>query len=236
MKNKLFFSLIALCLLSFSTLSVNANHVQSGQFQSIICSFFDDFSDPTSGWAIYDSTNTKYRYYNGEYQIWSNNYYYLIDSTNVPQCDNFRLDVAAKIVEDQRPVSSESAPTYGVFFGLKNGYTPYYKFVIYPDGYFELGKLTYNNPSGITYPVPKTYSENILKGLDHVNNLFVIKVGDTMKIGVNGFILATIQEPGYTPGDIGVVAGPNPYGNIVDARFDNFSLTPLKVFLPAVIK
>jgi uncharacterized repeat protein (TIGR01451 family) len=181
--------------------------------------FFDDFSNPASGWEVMDDAFVRSEYLNGEYRILTKRagYYYLF---RAPSCDRQNYTVGANARWVGSPGSS-----YGLIFGLAAGFSRYYLFNINTD--YRKFDLVRRDAGGFTQLVSPTYSEAIHGGTA-TNHLKVTRNGNQITLEVNGTVLGTWSD-GTIGGRTGAGLVTNPYsGNpISDARFDNFSMTTL---------
>jgi uncharacterized repeat protein (TIGR01451 family) len=200
-------------------LDVNYNYVYLPCISTGCPSFFDDFSDPTSGWDVVDDAFVRSEYLNGEYRILTKQagYFYLF---RAPTCDrqNYEVEVDARWVGT--PGSS-----YGLIFGITSGYEEFYLYDMNTD--YRQFRLFRADPGGLTVLVPPTYSAAIQGGTAS-NHLKVIRNGDQITLAVNGTVLGTWSD-GTIGGGTGAGLVTNPYQDspTSDARFDNFSIITL---------
>jgi hypothetical protein len=188
-------------------------------FHNYCPDFFDDFSNPASGWEVVDDSYVRTEYLNGEYRILTkqSGYFYLF---RAPTCDRRNYIVEA----DARWVGTPGS-SYGLIFGVTSGFEQYYLFDMNTD--YKQFRLLRGDSGGFTEVVPITDAPAINGGTAS-NHLKVTRDGDQITLEVNGTVLGT-----WTEGTIGGLTGAglvtNPYGSIPtsDARFDNFSMTSL---------
>jgi predicted outer membrane repeat protein len=193
--------------------------------------FFDDFSDPASGWAVVDDTYVRSEYLDGEYRVLTKQagYFYLFSA---PTCDRRSYVVEA----DARWVGSPGSG-YGLMFGLIGDFEEFYLFDINTD--YKRFRLLRADPTDWTVVVPITDAPAI-KGGTASNHLKVTRDGDQITLEVNGTVLGTWTEGSITGlTGSGVVSSPYSSEPVSDARFDNFRVTRLPggtaagVFAPA---
>jgi hypothetical protein len=178
--------------------------------------FFDDFSDPTSGWYIGEDKLAKWEYLDGEYRILSKDdgYYYWSDP---PTCarENYSVEVDARWVGD--PGNS-----FGILIGNNPDFDRLYSFEVNTD--FQDYSLYYWDGSNWNTLVPWTVSPYINLGMAS-NHLKFTRNGVQITLEINGNILGTwadgnIIGPTYT----GIMSDPYTDYPTSDARFDNFLL------------
>lgn len=186
--------------------------------------YFDDFSDPNSGWPIGENEDWKYGYLNGEYQFYlkaeSGSFWMTpgpITGRALYLPDDYRVEL------DIHKVSGGEC-WYGLMFGIQyatNALEAYMILVNPTSGEFYLDK---NRMDGTwTVLVDWTYSSAINQG-GGTNHIAVERVGSTIKLIINGVQVANVTDSSFLgPGrDAGFVAlkFDNP---AVDVRIDNFT-------------
>jgi hypothetical protein len=185
--------------------------------------YFDDFSNPASGWHVHDGATALYEYRDGEYRI-LNRQYGAIFKTKAPigPIENFSLEV------DARWAGANTDGVYGLVFGYMDDSNPYYLFSVFPElSQFRLFRV---EPSGwFNTIVDFTYSAAI-QGGNGVNHLKVIRNGDQITLEINGANLGTwVDNSIVGPRLVGVGMAPYPQEPVpmYDARFDNFTVNCL---------
>jgi hypothetical protein len=121
---------------------------------------------------------------------------------------------------DATPLEGPMDNAYGIicrFQSIEN----FYVFLISGDGYYAIGKyqsgnnqITYLNEEGEYVP-----SEAINQG-DSLNKLRASCIGDELSLSVNGVPLATITDPTFVTGDVGLAASTFEPGTLTVA-YDN---------------
>jgi hypothetical protein len=179
--------------------------------------YFDDFSDPNSGWYSEDSEFRTVGYLNGEYQ-------FLLKETQAGYLvtPNLTLPGNYRIEADARQASS-NASTYGLMFGIRWGTDTYegYQFIVDPAAQEYL--LEKRNWDG-SWPllIDWTYGPAIREGMA-VNHLRVDRIGTMIYLYINGTLATTYTDSSFTSS--GLDAGVRAYSYDdapVDVRFDNF--------------
>jgi hypothetical protein len=183
--------------------------------------FFDDFSDPNSGWYVVDDEFEYTEYLNGEYRVLTKQagYFYLYDA---PTCshENYVVEVDARW-------ASEPAYSYGIIFGVLPDFSQYYLFDMNTE--VQEYRVLRRDPNGYSDIVPITSASAINSGT-YSNHLKVTRDGDQFTLEVNGTVLGT-----WSDGTIngltfaGIVTSPYDDQPISDARFDNFSISSINI-------
>jgi uncharacterized repeat protein (TIGR01451 family) len=175
--------------------------------------YTDDFSDPGSGWAIDEDSVCRYAYTGGQYQIWVKDISYLISTTPGAQATDFTVAVSARR-------ASGSRGGYGIVFGINEGWSERYQFLIDANTY-----SIWKRSGGSWTPLRGWTASSYIKTGTNWNRLKVIRSGASIAVYVNDHYLVTVTDGSYTGlRRIGLVASPS--GSPLDARFDDFALYP----------
>ncbi len=174
--------------------------------------FYDDFSDPTTGWdrRTYDGGATDY--VDGQYQIlvtepesdyWAN-----------PglSFDDVRLETTAT------KAGGPDDNDFGVICRYLDTGNFYY-FVISSDGFGGILKVK----SQVTTPLVAggmLASDAIHQG-NAANSLAAECIGSTLRLFVNEQLVAEAEDPDFASGDVGLIAGTFDIPG-TDVRFDDF--------------
>jgi hypothetical protein len=176
--------------------------------------FEDDFSDPTSGWAVYSDAEVKMGYEDGEYSILVKGQNLIAWSLNerAGTFKDFILEV------DARQVSGPDNNDYGLLFRYQDE-DNFYSFGVSGDGYYSLYKKVRGEWVAI---VDWTESAYVNKGRS-TNRLKVVAKGPEISLYVNDHFLTKVQDESIDEGYIGIYAGTfdEPY---VHAHFDDLSV------------
>ncbi len=181
--------------------------------------FFDDFSDPTSGWDVVDDAFHRSEYLDGEFRILSkqSGYFYLFTA---PTCSrqNYVVEVDARW-------SGTPGYSYGLIFGVLSDFSQFYLFDINTDS--QQFRILRRDPGEFITLVPFT-SSFAINGGTATNHLKVMRNGDQITLEVNGVVLGTWTD-GTIMGStfVGIISSPYYETPISDARFDNFSVSVL---------
>lgn len=185
-------------------------------FRSYCPDFFDDFSDPASGWYVGEDKYAKWEYLNGEYRILSKDdgYYYYSDSATCAR-ENYSVEVDARWAGD--PGNS-----YGILIGNNQDFDRLYSFEVNTD-FLDFSLFYWDGSSWHTI-VPWTVSPYINPGMA-ANHLKVTRNGIQIALEVNGNVLGTWAD-GNISGPTFTTMMSDPYVNYPtsDARFDNFAV------------
>jgi hypothetical protein len=180
-------------------------------------SYFDDFSDPGSGWHIIDIGDVRVGYQDGEYEIllryelWSAGILAPIDA--VGDCS-----VEADI---RRHAGSEGL--YGLIFGLAS-WDHFYTFIVDPDrGYYTVILEETGDWSPV---IDWTFSPYINSSPNVANHLKVEHKGGQITLYINGHLLTTANADANTGClRVGLHADSASSFDPVSIRFDNFRVS-----------
>ncbi|MBN1374989.1 MAG: hypothetical protein JXA01_02415 [Dehalococcoidia bacterium] len=180
--------------------------------------FQDDFTDPSSGWFIYNADDAKSGgYQDGAYSIGSigKNTVIVLNPKTRQQLANFSAEV------DLRSTSKQPGAFMGIIYRLNNSGI-YYRFAISDNQTYYVGKRTELVELEI---MPKTHSESI-KPVNEYNHLKVVCSGDSHEFYANGAKLGSLTDNTSLSGELGVAfSNWSPSENFT---FTNFKLYNLK--------
>jgi hypothetical protein len=187
-------------------------------------SYFDDFSNPNSGWYVINDAAKTYAYVNGEYQMLRK--YTYDNGFSAPDLvlpANYRVEVDAR-----QP--STAKDSHGLVFGLNTtGETwetyQFYELLVYPPSQVFLLEKKDERDNWTTL-IDWTYSPSIYQNSS--NRLRVDRAGTRIDIYLNDTLVYTFYDGSFTGAGRG--AGLRVYSGDsapVDTRFDNFSATCL---------
>lgn len=171
----------------------------------------DDFSDPKSGWAhsVDDEGVTKYE--NGEYVIQVNEPMYLAWSDQEYFYDSLVIEADLRVVE---PVGDAD---FGFVCGMID-YDNFFALEISEDGFYSIWKTINGQTSAL---VDWTYSQEVASGGPFRLSAHCSR--EQLILALNGTILASSNDPDFTPGGIGMIAGTFEIPG-VKVAFDNLKL------------
>jgi hypothetical protein len=145
--------------------------------------YFDDFSDPNSGWPVVNIGDIRLDYtFFEKYHIGLNQSYIYAVARPGFQSSDFRASV-------ELYTDSPSQDSYGIAFGISQDWSGWYTFEIYPDGWF--GIYRYDQSGGAV--LAEAYSPFIHVG-NTPNQLTVERSGAFIKAFANGDLLATVSD------------------------------------------
>ncbi|NLG72797.1 MAG: hypothetical protein GX495_12255 [Chloroflexi bacterium] len=176
--------------------------------------FQDDFSQPTSGWNRGATTEGETDYAGGFYRIYINQAYTDIWSGPGLDFSDVRIEVEAA------KASGPDDNHFGVICRAVDS-SHFYFFLISSDGYYGIGRRSGEQQDllGMDGMQP---SEAIRQG-EETNHIRADCVGDRLTLYVNGTKLAEVQDPVYTHGDVGLIAGSFASSG-TDIHFDHFTV------------
>ena len=182
--------------------------------------YFDDFSNPNSGWSSGDDTSRAWGYLNDEYQILLKTTYSpwgITPDLNLPS--DYRVEVDARL-------ASGTTGSYGLMFGLAHTESAWesYQIILFPETQdFLLEKRSLDGTW--TTLIDEGNSAAINPGAAS-NHIRVDRIGTSIHMYINSVLVGTFGDTSFTgPGrDAGVRA--YSYDTTpVDVRFDNFKAT-----------
>lgn len=173
--------------------------------------FYDDFTNPASGWERFSSAEGTMDYDGSGYRFLVNALQANFWSTPGKSFRDVRMEV------DVAKLSGPDENRIGLLCRFVEG--NYYFFMVSSDGYYTIGKYIGGNAIQLGQSEMK-YSETIHTGLA-VNHLRADCVGNGLKFYVNGTPVAEADDGDLAEGDIGLLAGTFAQPG-VDVIFDNF--------------
>jgi hypothetical protein len=177
--------------------------------------FFDDFSDPTSGWDQVDETDYTTNYYDGAYRIKIDTE--MSDSWANPGVREF-TDVIVEVTATKN--SGPEDNDFGLICRYQDTNHFYYG-VISSDGYYGILKVT-SESTDILGHDNLVYSDLIKQG-SVTNTLRFECVGNELTLFTNEQLLDKQIDSEYSTGNVGLIAGTyNTPG--ADILFDNFTV------------
>jgi hypothetical protein len=181
---------------------------------SRLCSpyYYDNFSNPGSGWPIFDGSYAKYEYLNNEYRILVKNAdWWAAARAPLTSSDYY-------VVADVRNASGVYG-SYGLIFGLSSDWSQFYDFEIDTDGYYAI--YQYQNEDW--YPLAFGFSPDIHTG-SVTNQVSIRRLGSQIWAYANGKLLNILEQGDYSGlRYIGLIAYAYTQAPI-DIRYDNFEM------------
>ena len=183
--------------------------------------YFDDFSNPNSGWCVEDTPDARFGYANGEYQVMikRQNVGYMCTPDLAIPISNYRVEVDARMV-------SSNPGSYSLVFGIRWGQNTRENYVVSVEPYTRYYKIQRRNMDGTwTTLVDWTYSSLINPGMQ-TNRLQIYRFGTYIWFGVNGFFVTSVSDSNIVGTGLDAGVGVNSYNNVpVEVRFDNFRVS-----------
>lgn len=173
--------------------------------------FYDDFTNPGTGWERFTSAEGTMDYDGSGYRFLVNALQANFWSTPGKSFGDVRMEV------DVAKLSGPDENRIGLLcrFNENN----YYFFMVGSDGYYTIGKYIGGNVIQLGQSEMQ-FNEAIHTGLA-VNHLRADCVGDTFTFYINGSPVAQARDPDFAEGDVGLLAGTFAQPG-VDVIFDNF--------------
>jgi hypothetical protein len=175
--------------------------------------FYDDFSDPNSGWDRVDESDYMTDYYENAYRMIENN-----DMKDIwANPDNLSFgDVTVEV--DATKNGGPDDNDFGVICRYQDTDHFYYG-IISSDGYFGIIKVTLDGSESVGRDYLE-YSDLIIQGYA-TNHIRFDCIGDVLTLYVNGDKLDQQTDSEYASGNVGLIVGTyNTPGT--DILFDNF--------------
>lgn len=184
--------------------------------------FFDDFSNPSSGWPVGDNAVGTWGYLDGEYRhLLKGPYSWMLDTPG-PDHQLLYLPEDYRVEVDARQVSA-AAGSHGLMFGVRWASNSHegYQFLIYPPSrQYLLEKRTLAG----SWQTPVGWTTSSAIQSTGVNHLRVDRIGPLIRLYANGVLLTTYSDASFTGAGRDAGLKTVSYGGApVDVRCDNFS-------------
>jgi uncharacterized repeat protein (TIGR01451 family) len=174
--------------------------------------YSEDFSDPGSGWYIYEDSTIKFDYTGGEYQIWIKNPDDGSWVTPGVKASDFTVAISA------HRMSGTEGP-YGILFGINQDWSELYEVSINED-YYAIWKydsgwslLTWNTSAAIQTGTAW-------------NRIEVVRDGTAISVFINDIFQTTVYDGSFTGFRRIGLSVYSPLSTDLDVRFDDFALYP----------
>ena len=177
--------------------------------------YFDDFTNPASGWYVGSFTASSCGYVGGEYQIYTWDVGWLTYCGANLYASDLRIEVDVR-------AATHHYGSLGVYFA--SGASGRYYFLI--DDNYGMYTLVRRDVATSSYtPLIGWTSSAAIKTGSQTNHLKVVRAGSVITVFANGQQLNTATDSTYGAGYLGLVSqvASNEQANY-DARFDNFLL------------
>jgi uncharacterized repeat protein (TIGR02543 family) len=173
--------------------------------------FFDDFSDPNSGWVTYDEHDGRVRYYNGCFYVKD---YTTPEWTMYGEAERYFTDF---ILEVETWLVGGTDDNWHVIDVRWQDEDNCYSFGISADGYYNVAKFI--DGEHITLS-DITYTTYINQGVGAVNLVRIECIGSSFSLSVNGHLLDSFTDHSFSGGDI-CLAVNSLAGTYSEVAFDN---------------
>jgi hypothetical protein len=181
--------------------------------------YFDDFSDPSSGWPTGDNGNIMVKYSSGEYQMLVRK---VFSSVGV-RPDFVILDNSPYTLTVDVTNNFGIPGSYGLVFDLSWDWFYFNTFEITQDGYYYFYRVTNSDDWEI---LAEGWTPHINTGAAK-NTLKVARNGYDFHLYINSEHILTITQDSYSgTRHVGLFASTFGDGNL-DLTFDNFAVYPL---------
>ncbi len=177
--------------------------------------YFDDFSDPDSGWPVSEDDRVRTEYLNGEYRMLTKvpGYLYLLNAPIAPY-ETYTVSVDAAW-------AGEAGSGYGLAFGMNAAIDNFYAFLISPE-FNQYWFMRGENDDVVILDFGEI-DGGLNLGSNHIQ---VTRYGSQIKVVVNdrwqrAWTDASFSGLSYT----GLAASTPLDSGLSDIRFDNYLLT-----------
>jgi hypothetical protein len=209
----LIFAALMILLVNVGCTAISARGAASDVTSPGDTLFFDDFSDPPSGWGIWNRDGASVDYYEDGLRI----------QVNEPQYDFWSvagLHFEDAIIEvDATTLGGPEDNDFGIICRYQDK-DNFYMLVVSSDGYYGIAKMQSGQHSMIGAQQLQ-YNRSAIAGGQAKNHLRADCVGSKLRLYANGQKLMEAVDKDFSAGDVGVITGTyNVQG--VDILFDNF--------------
>ncbi len=175
--------------------------------------YFDDFSDPASGWRQWSSPEAVIHYADGVLAFLINQANYDYWSLAGKNFTDVTLAVEAKLVNG--PTDND----YGLICRFQDEYN-FYAFLISSDGYGGIVKVKDGLYQILSSSKGLEFGKMIEQGYA-TNQLRADCIGSHLTLFVNQQVFAEVEDADFSMGDVGLLAGAYQTPG-VEIHFDNF--------------
>jgi serine/threonine protein kinase len=177
--------------------------------------FADDFSDPNSGWPVFQDSQGGYGYQQGGYHIFVNQPDAAFWATTNRQDNNINISVDAKLI------TTDMNGYYGVLCRAQDNQNFYY-FVAQNNGSYNIGK--YKN--GEFQPIlSEVWQQSDAIHQDgQTNQLQASCTGNKLLFYINDVLLGEVSDTDFASGFSGIMAAALDAQSF-EVRFNNFLIT-----------
>lgn len=195
-----------------STAGNSDNSSQPGSGENVL--FFDDFSNPDSGWDHFNREEGVMDYKDGKYQIF-------VNAASVDFWANPGLNFTDTRIEvDATKVGGDDNNDFGIICRYEDKLN-FYFFIITSDGLYGIGKMI-EGVQELIGQAELLITDASNQG-DAMNSIRADCVGSNLSLYVNEKLISSVQDGVFTEGDVGLIAGTFDWAG-TDIHFDNFTV------------
>jgi len=181
--------------------------------------FLDDFSNPNSGWPVWEDQYVRYEYLDNEYRI-------LMKTTERWQAARPYFQGSDYVATVDVRNATGVYGSYGIIFGLSDDWSQFYVFEIDPNGMYAIGRYQHYPTYDDLKVLARGFATIIQMGTA-TNQLKIERNGSQIRVYANGQLLNILSDGNYTGSrSVGLIVSSYTQPN-VDIRFDNFTLQPI---------
>jgi len=204
---------------TFSPVSTVSLPIISSDYCSPL--YYDDFSDPTSGWDIEDTGLYQLEYLDGEYRIAINGPGYRMIVAPEFWAAEYTATVQVRTLQP-----FDNGP-FGLVFGLAENGSQFYSFRINDIHVYALSVHDGDTITDLAWDF-----SSYIQSYPGTNKLTVERIGSRIRAYINDSLVADVFDSTYAGSlRVGVTAES---GNEADARFDDFTVRSPTCGSPAV--
>lgn len=180
--------------------------------------FADDFNSGNQcGWALYNQSGTVTEIVQDRLQITANQPGQIWWTNPSRNFDDVIINV------DTQQMSGPDDNAYGIICRYQSEEN-FYIFLISGDGYYAIGKYQSGSEQVIYLSGDGQYAESSTINTGAASNqLRASCIGNELSLAINGIPVATVQDPTFVTGDVGIAATTFEPGPAV-IQFDNFQV------------
>jgi hypothetical protein len=183
-------------------------------YQSFQLPFFDDFSNPASGWPITQTSGGSWGYVNGQYRmqlLLAGGYMWAGDGI---YAGDFQAETTAY---SDTPTTDQ----YGIYFARTTGVGGY-AFMVNPyPGFGQFVLARHDDAANVWYNIVNWTNTGVVLTGSQVNVLKVTRSGSTITVYANGYQLAQVVDSTLGAGYVDLITQGSAVNS--EAFFDNFA-------------
>ena len=177
--------------------------------------FYDDFSNPNSGWVTYDGYDGQVMYHDGCLYIKD---YTNPEGTIYGEAQRYFTDF---ILEVETWLVGGTDDNWHIVSCRMQDEDNYYGFGISADGFYQIAKFVDGERISLSEIASSSY---INQGWDVVNSIRIECIGNSLSLAVNGHTLASVTDSTFSGGDVCLAANALS-GTFTEIAYDNLVIT-----------